>query len=81
VYLDPFGFVLIDGFDRYRMFYKDALDKLSIDMHLFRAGKFKSADEPLHTARHVARRPRGERGVPAGAVARLSLNPWPMRAT
>jgi protease-4 len=46
VYLDPFGFVLLDGFDRYRMFYKDALDKLSVDMHLFRAGKFKSAAEP-----------------------------------
>jgi protease-4 len=45
VYLDPFGFVLIDGFARYRMFYKDALDKLSVDMHLFRAGKFKSAEE------------------------------------
>jgi protease-4 len=46
VYLDPFGFVLLDGFDRYRMFYKDALEKLSVDMHLFRAGKFKSAAEP-----------------------------------
>jgi protease-4 len=45
VYLDPFGFVLIDGFSRYRMYYKDALDKLSVDMHLFRAGKFKSAEE------------------------------------
>ncbi len=45
VYLDPFGFVLLDGYDRYRMFFKDALDKLSIDMHLFRAGKFKSAAE------------------------------------
>jgi protease-4 len=45
VYLDPFGFVLLDGYDRYRMFFRDALDKLSIDMHLFRAGKFKSAAE------------------------------------
>jgi protease-4 len=45
VYLDPFGFVLLDGYDRYRMFFKDALDKLNIDMHLFRAGKFKSAAE------------------------------------
>ena len=45
VYLDPFGFVLLDGYDRYRMFFKDALDKLGIDMHLFRAGKFKSAAE------------------------------------
>jgi protease-4 len=47
VYLDPFGFVLLDGYARYRMFFKDALDKLSIDMHLFRAGKFKSAAEPF----------------------------------
>jgi protease-4 len=47
VYLDPFGFVLLDGYDRYRMFFKDALDKLAVDMHLFRAGKFKSAAEPF----------------------------------
>ena len=47
VYLDPFGFVLLDGYARYRMFFKDALDKLAIDVHLIRAGKFKSADEPF----------------------------------
>jgi protease-4 len=46
VYLDPFGFVLLDGYARYRMYYKGALDKLSVDMHLFRVGKFKSAAEP-----------------------------------
>ena len=53
VYLDPFGFVLLDGYDRYRMFFKDALDKLDVDMHLFRAGKFKSAERALHAPRHV----------------------------
>ena len=47
VYLDPFGFVLLDGYGRYRMFYKSALDKLAVDVHLIRAGKFKSADEPF----------------------------------
>ncbi len=47
VYLDPFGFVLLPGYDRYRMFFKDALDKLAVDVHLFRAGKFKSAGEPF----------------------------------
>ncbi len=47
VYLDPFGFVLLDGYGRYRMFFKSALDKLAIDVHLVRAGKFKSADEPF----------------------------------
>ena len=47
VYLDPFGFVLLTGFDRYRMYFKDAINKLSVDVHLVRAGKFKSADEPF----------------------------------
>ena len=47
VYLDPFGDVLIDGYGRFRLYYKDALDKLGIEMHLFRAGKFKSAEEPF----------------------------------
>jgi protease-4 len=45
LYLDPFGFVLLDGYSRYRLFFKDALEKLSVDMHLFRVGKFKSAAE------------------------------------
>ena len=61
VYLDPFGFVLLDGFDRYRMFYKDALDKLGVDMHLFRAGKFKSAAENYTACHeHVSGGPPGE---------------------
>lgn len=45
VYLDPFGLLVLDGYSQYRMFFKDALDKLSVDMHLFRVGKFKSAAE------------------------------------
>jgi protease-4 len=47
VYLDPLGFVLLAGYDRYRMFFKDAIDKLSVDVHLIRAGKYKSAAEPF----------------------------------
>lgn len=47
VYLDPFGFVLLDGYDRYRMYFKNALQKLDVDMHLFRVGKYKSAEEPF----------------------------------
>ncbi|MGH8139307.1 MAG: signal peptide peptidase SppA [Steroidobacteraceae bacterium] len=45
IYLDPLGFVLIDGYGRYRMFFKDALDKLGIDINVFRVGSFKSAVE------------------------------------
>lgn len=42
VYLDPLGFVLIDGFSYYRMFLRDAVDKLGVDVNVFRAGTYKS---------------------------------------
>ncbi len=45
VYLDPLGLVYIDGFSYYRMFLKDAIDKLGVDVNVFRAGTFKSYTE------------------------------------
>jgi protease-4 len=45
IYLDPLGFVLLDGYGRYRMFFKEALDKLGVDVNVFRVGSFKSAVE------------------------------------
>jgi protease IV len=45
IYLDPMGFVLIDGYARYRMFFKAALDKLGVDINVFRVGAYKSAVE------------------------------------
>jgi protease-4 len=39
------GFVLIDGYSRYRMFYKEALDKLGVEINVFRVGAYKSAVE------------------------------------
>jgi protease-4 len=42
VYLDPLGFVYIDGFSYYRMFLKDAIEKLGVDVNVFRAGTYKS---------------------------------------
>src|ERR1700746_2641008 len=45
VLLDPMGGVLIDGYDRYRTYLKDALDKLGVDINVFRVGAFKSAVE------------------------------------
>jgi protease IV len=47
IYLDPLGEVLIEGYSRYRMYYKGLLDKLAVDMHLFRVGQFKSAAEDM----------------------------------
>jgi protease-4 len=45
IFLDPLGLVLIDGYERYRMYYKDVLDKLGVDVNLFRVGTYKSAAE------------------------------------
>jgi protease-4 len=46
IYLNPMGMVELLGYGVYDNYYKDALDKLLIDYHVFRAGKFKSAVEP-----------------------------------
>lgn len=42
IYLDPHGLVIIEGFGYYRTFLKGVIDKLSVDVNVFRAGKFKS---------------------------------------
>jgi protease IV len=69
VYLDPFGFLLLDGYERYRMFFRDALDKLGIDMHLFRVGKFKSAAE-TYTRRDMSSEDRQESEAYLGSLWR-----------
>jgi protease-4 len=47
IYLDPQGALLLDGFSRYRLYYRQALKKYDVDVHLFRVGKYKSAEEPF----------------------------------
>lgn len=42
IYLDPQGMVLIEGFGYYRTFLKGAIDKLGVDVNIFKAGKYKS---------------------------------------
>jgi protease-4 len=45
IYLDPHGIAYVDGFARYGLFVKDAIDKLAIDWNVFRVGEYKSAVE------------------------------------
>ena len=45
IYIDPLGLVGIDGYDRYRTYYKDLFDKLGVTVNLFRVGAYKSAAE------------------------------------
>ncbi|HXS73169.1 MAG TPA: signal peptide peptidase SppA [Rhodanobacteraceae bacterium] len=47
ILLDPQGALMITGLSNYRSYYKDLLDKLGVDVHLFRVGEFKSAAEPF----------------------------------
>jgi len=45
IYLDPLGLIAIDGYERYRTYYKDLFDKLGVEVNLFRVGAYKSAAE------------------------------------
>jgi protease-4 len=46
VYLHPMGAMIIEGYGRYRMYYKEGLEKLRASVNVFKVGKFKSAVEP-----------------------------------
>jgi protease-4 len=47
IWLHPQGTVWIDGFSVYRQFYRDGLDKLEVEVNLFKVGEYKSAMEPF----------------------------------
>ncbi len=47
VLMHPFGAVALEGYSYYVNFFASALDKLMVNMHVFRAGEYKSIAEPL----------------------------------
>ncbi|MEA3332932.1 MAG: signal peptide peptidase SppA [Pseudomonadota bacterium] len=47
IILNPIGGVELKGFSRHRLYGRQALEKLKINFHLFRAGNYKSALEPF----------------------------------
>lgn len=46
IMLNPLGGVMITGFASYNSYFKEALDKLKVNIHVFRVGEYKSAVEP-----------------------------------
>lgn len=46
VYLHPMGLVMLEGFGRWRTYYKDALDRLGVTAHVAKVGTYKSFAEP-----------------------------------
>lgn len=47
VFLNPMGGVNLRGFGLYRFYFKEALEKLEVDFHVFQVGSYKSALEPI----------------------------------
>ncbi|WP_376692273.1 signal peptide peptidase SppA [Wenzhouxiangella sp. EGI_FJ10409] len=47
IWLDRDGLLLFEGYGRYRQYYAEGLEKLKVDVNLFRVGEYKSAMEPF----------------------------------
>lgn len=47
IFIDPFGMVFLPGFEVYPLYFSEALDKLGVNVNVFRVGEFKSAVEPF----------------------------------
>ncbi len=45
VYLDPMGHVLLEGYGYFRTYFRGTLDKLAVDVNVFKAGTHKSAPD------------------------------------
>ena len=46
IIIHKMGAIILQGFGRYRMYYKEGIDKLGLDVHVFKVGTYKSATEP-----------------------------------
>jgi len=46
IYMHDFGLVLIEGFGYFKAYFADAIEKLKVDVNVFRVGEFKSFVEP-----------------------------------
>ena len=46
VIINRMGGIVLEGFGRYKTYYKEGIDKLGLDVHIFKVGTYKSAVEP-----------------------------------
>ena len=67
VYLDPFGFVLLDGYAYYRSYLRGAMDKLAVDINVFKIGSHKSGPDTW-TRSDMSREDRDNAKVWVGAL-------------
>lgn len=69
-YLHPEGLMLLQGYGSYRMFFRDAIEKLKIDWNVFRVGTHKAFVEP-YTRMEMSDEARED-------LTRLSTSLWDM---
>jgi protease-4 len=46
LYLNPMGFMMFEGYGRFGLYFKSAIEKLKAETHVFKVGTYKSAVEP-----------------------------------
>lgn len=71
IWLAPMGSVPLEGFGRYRNYYKEALDKVGVSANVIRAGKYKNAAETF-----AANEPSAETLESEGALFRSLWTSW-----
>ena len=47
IYLHKLGMVVLDGYGRFRTYYKEGIDRAELDWNVFKVGEYKSAVEPF----------------------------------
>lgn len=67
VYLDPMGYVLLEGYGYFRTYFRGTLDKLAVDLNVFKAGSHKSAPDEW-TRTDMSDEDRENAGVWLGAL-------------
>ncbi|MBX3703832.1 MAG: signal peptide peptidase SppA [Steroidobacteraceae bacterium] len=67
VYLDPMGYVLIEGYSYYRSYFRGAIDKLAVDINVFKVGSHKTAPEDF-TRSDMSREDRADAELWVGAL-------------
>ncbi|HRD99100.1 MAG TPA: signal peptide peptidase SppA, partial [Rubrivivax sp.] len=50
IWLHPMGSVLVEGYGRYRNYYKDLFERVGVKAHVIRAGRYKNAGETYAAA-------------------------------
>jgi protease-4 len=68
VYLHPMGMAMLEGFGRWRTYYKDALDRVGVTPHVVKAGTYKNFAE-TYTATGPSPATQESEGLVAGSLA------------